>query len=64
MQINLKQLAMQSLVLLALLAGALFLPAGRLAWTMGWVYLVLFFGFFLGSMPGYSGTTLGCSGNA
>jgi len=48
MQINLKQLAMQSLVLLALLAGALFLPAGRLAWTMGWVYLVLFFGFFLG----------------
>jgi len=48
MQINLKQLAMQSLVLLALLAGALFLPAGRLAWTMGWVYLVLFFGFFPG----------------
>src|SRR4026207_2301115 len=48
MQINLKQLAMQSLVLLALLAGALFLLAGTLAWTMGWVYLVLFFGFFLG----------------
>ncbi len=42
MQINLKRLAMQSLILLALLGCALFLSAGTLAWTMGWVYLVLF----------------------
>ena len=48
MQINLKLLVLQSLLLLALLACALFLPAGTLTWTMGWVYLVLFFGFFLG----------------
>ncbi len=48
MQINLKQLAIQSFFLLALLACALFLPAGTLAWTMDWVYLLLFFGFFIG----------------
>ena len=48
MQIDLKQLIMQSLFLLALLVCVLFLPAGTLAWTMGWVYILLFFGFFMG----------------
>jgi protein-S-isoprenylcysteine O-methyltransferase Ste14 len=49
MQINLKPLAVQSLLLFLLFAAALFLPAGTIAWPAGWTYLVLFFGFFLGT---------------
>ncbi len=49
MQIDLKQLAAQSLVLFVSLALALFLPAGTITWLTGWIYLVLFFGFFLGT---------------
>src|SRR5512138_989665 len=49
MQIDLKALVVQSLVLLISLAAALFLPAGTFAWLSGWIYLVLFFGFFLGT---------------
>jgi len=48
MQINLKRFVVQSLVLFVLFALSLFLPAGTLAWPVGWIYLVLFFGFFLG----------------
>ena len=48
MQINLKLLVIQTLVLFVLFALALFLPAGTSAWLAGWLYLVLFFGFFLG----------------
>ncbi|HEY9152330.1 MAG TPA: isoprenylcysteine carboxylmethyltransferase family protein, partial [Anaerolineales bacterium] len=31
----------------AMFALALFLPAGTLAWTAGWIFLLLFFGFYL-----------------
>ncbi len=48
MQINLRPLVLQSLALFGLLALALFLPAGTLAWPAGWTYLVLFLSFFLG----------------
>jgi protein-S-isoprenylcysteine O-methyltransferase Ste14 len=48
MQIDLKPLAVQSLVLFVSLVAALFLPAGTLIWLSGWIYLILFFGFFLG----------------
>jgi protein-S-isoprenylcysteine O-methyltransferase Ste14 len=48
MQINLKLLIIQSLFFFALLTLALFLPAGTIAWPVGWIYLVLFLGFFLG----------------
>lgn len=47
MQIDLKPLIVQTLVLFVLTASALFLPAGTLAWTTGWIYIVLFFGFLL-----------------
>lgn len=48
MQINIKLLIGQTAGLFVLLALALFLPAGTLAWFSGWIYLVLFFGFFVG----------------
>lgn len=48
MQVDWKALVTQSLVLLAGLLLALFLPAGTLTWLAGWIYLVSFFGFFLG----------------
>jgi len=48
MQINLKPLVMQSVVLFVLLALVLFLPARTIAWLAGWIYLFLFFSFFLG----------------
>jgi protein-S-isoprenylcysteine O-methyltransferase Ste14 len=47
MQINVRRLVGQSLGLFVLFALALFLPAGTLTWSTGWIYLVLFFGFFL-----------------
>jgi protein-S-isoprenylcysteine O-methyltransferase Ste14 len=47
MRVNVKLLARQTIGLLLLLLLALFLPAGTLAWLAGWVYIVLFFGFFL-----------------
>ena len=47
MKINLKQLTAQTIGLLMLLVLALFLPAGTLTWRAGWIYLVLFFGFFV-----------------
>jgi len=48
MQINVKILVVQSLSLFVIFALALFLPAGTTVWPIGWIYLVLFFGFFLG----------------
>jgi protein-S-isoprenylcysteine O-methyltransferase Ste14 len=48
MQINVKLLVIQSLVLFVMIALALFLPAGTLAWLAGWIYLLLFFSFYLG----------------
>jgi len=48
MRINVKLLIIQSLGLFVIFALALFLPAGTLAWLADWIYLLLFFGFFLG----------------
>ena len=48
MQINIKLLIGQTAALLVLFALALFLPAGTLTWINGWIYIVLFFGFFIG----------------
>jgi len=47
MQINVRLFVVQSLGLFVIFALALFLPAGTLVWLAGWIYLVLFFGFFL-----------------
>ena len=43
----LKQMLVQTIGFFALFALALFLPAGTLTWTAGWVFLALFFGFFI-----------------
>jgi protein-S-isoprenylcysteine O-methyltransferase Ste14 len=43
----LKQMLVQTISFFALFALALFLPAGTLTWTAGWVFLALFFGFFV-----------------
>jgi protein-S-isoprenylcysteine O-methyltransferase Ste14 len=40
------QVITQTLGMFILFALALFLPAGSLTWLSGWVFLVLFFGFF------------------
>jgi protein-S-isoprenylcysteine O-methyltransferase Ste14 len=42
-----KQIVGQSLILLVVMVLVLFVPAGTLAWPAGWIYLVLFSGFFL-----------------
>ena len=42
-----KQLIGQFVVFFVLFALSLFLPAGTLAWAAGWIFLVLFFGFYL-----------------
>jgi protein-S-isoprenylcysteine O-methyltransferase Ste14 len=42
-----KQQIGQFVGFLALFALALFLPAGTLAWPAGWLFLILFFGFYL-----------------
>ena len=38
----------QTLGLFVVFALAMFLPAGTVVWLAGWVFLILFFGFFLG----------------
>ncbi len=48
MKINFKQLTAQTIGYFVIFALALFAPAGTLAWFSGWVYLILFFGFFIG----------------
>ena len=47
MSVMVKQIAGQSLGLLAVMALALFLPAGTLTWMAGWIFVGLFSGFFL-----------------
>src|SRR5258706_6356856 len=47
-QVNLRLLFGQSLAVFLAFALALFLPAGTLGWPAGWVFLVLFFGFYVG----------------
>ena len=48
MRVNTKLLVAQSIGLFLALAPCLFAAAGTLTWPVGWLYLVLFFGFFLG----------------
>jgi protein-S-isoprenylcysteine O-methyltransferase Ste14 len=48
MNVNVKLLVGQSVGLFVACALALFLPAGTIAWLAGWIFLVLFFGFFVG----------------
>jgi protein-S-isoprenylcysteine O-methyltransferase Ste14 len=48
MRVNAKLVVAQSIGLFLALAVCLFAPAGTLSWPVGWLYLVLFFGFFLG----------------
>jgi protein-S-isoprenylcysteine O-methyltransferase Ste14 len=48
-KVNLNQFFGQFIVLLVLFGLALFLPAGTILWPAGWVFLILFFGFFLGT---------------
>jgi len=45
MRVNLKLLTVQIVGMFVVLALALFLAAGTLAWPTGWAFLVLFFGF-------------------
>lgn len=47
MNVKVKQIVSQSLGLLAVMVLALFIPAGTLAWPAGWIFVVLFSGFFL-----------------
>jgi protein-S-isoprenylcysteine O-methyltransferase Ste14 len=47
MQLIVKKQVGQTVGFFVLFALALFLPAGTLIWPAGWVFLVLFFGFFL-----------------
>jgi protein-S-isoprenylcysteine O-methyltransferase Ste14 len=47
MHVNLKQQIRQFAGFFVAFALALFLPAGTLAWFAGWMFLVLFFGFYL-----------------
>lgn len=47
MQVIVKLLIGQTIGFFVLFALALFLPAGSVAWSAGWIFLVLFFGFFL-----------------
>lgn len=42
------RLTLQTIVLFALIAAALFIPAGTVAWIEGWVFFGLFLVFFLG----------------
>jgi protein-S-isoprenylcysteine O-methyltransferase Ste14 len=47
MKINVKQQAAETIGFFVMFALALFLPAGTLVWTAGWIFLLLFFGFYL-----------------
>lgn len=48
MIVNTRLVVLETAILFLLLAAALFLPAGTLAWPAGWAFLVLFFAFFVG----------------
>ncbi len=47
MKVNIKQQMVETLGFFVVFALALFLPAGTLAWHAGWIFLLLFFGFYL-----------------
>ena len=47
MKINIKQQVLETIGFFVVFAVALFLPAGTLAWTAGWIFLLLFFGFYI-----------------
>jgi protein-S-isoprenylcysteine O-methyltransferase Ste14 len=47
MHVNVKLLAVQTVGIFLVFTLALFLPAGTITWIAGWVFLVMFFGFFL-----------------
>ena len=47
MKINIKEQVLETVGFFAVFALALFLPAGTLAWSAGWIFLLLFFGFYL-----------------
>ena len=47
MKINMKQQALEIIGFFVVFALALFLSAGTLAWSAGWIFLLLFFGFYL-----------------
>ena len=47
MKVNIKQQVAETLGFFVVFALALFLPAGTLAWRAGWIFLLLFFGFYL-----------------
>ena len=47
MPVNVKLLVAQIVGLFVVVAVALFLPAGTITWLAGWVYLLMFFGFFV-----------------
>jgi protein-S-isoprenylcysteine O-methyltransferase Ste14 len=47
MQVNVKLLIVQIAGVFTIFALALFIPAGTFAWSTGWIFLTLFFGFAL-----------------
>ena len=47
MKINMKQQVLETIAFFVVFAAALFLPAGTLAWAAGWIFLLLFFGFYV-----------------
>jgi protein-S-isoprenylcysteine O-methyltransferase Ste14 len=47
MRVNLKQQVGETVGFFVAFALALFFPAGTLAWTAGWTFLLLFFGFYI-----------------
>ena len=46
MRVNIKQQVVEFVGFFILFALALFLPAGTIRWLSGWVFLLLFFGFY------------------
>ncbi len=47
MDIDVRGLVAQGIILFLVFALALFLPAGTMDWLAGWIFLVLFFGFVI-----------------
>jgi protein-S-isoprenylcysteine O-methyltransferase Ste14 len=47
MHVHVKAIVEQTISFFAAFALTLFLPAGTIAWLAGWIFLVLFFGFFV-----------------
>jgi protein-S-isoprenylcysteine O-methyltransferase Ste14 len=45
MQVSIKQIALQIIVVFTIFALALFIPAGTIVWLAGWIFLTSFFGF-------------------